>query len=175
MKRGYLVALAVLTVLTLFSLALNGIVILGFLQLRQGMHDVVTDARAVITQLAGDTLSYTVELDQDIPLSTEIPFSDTFSVPVNTVVPINTRVVVPVDLGFATYRVTVPIETVFPIDMEVTVPVSQVVDITTIVPLEVEVPVEVAVSETPLAAYLLEVDRGLEQIQEQLERPILQR
>jgi len=174
MKRGYVAALVVLTVLTLLSLALNAIVIFEFLQLRQAAHGVVTDARALITEISDDTLSYTVEVDQEIPVSTEIPFSESISVPINTVVPINTEVVVPVDLGFTTYKLTVPIETVFPVDMEVTVPVSQVVDITTVVPLQVEVPIEIAVSETPLARYLEDVNATLKRTEEQLERPIWQ-
>ncbi len=175
MKRGYLVALIALTVLTLLSLTLNGIVILQFLQFRQAAHGVVTDARALIAGLADDTFSYTVEIDQELPISTEIPFSETFSVPINTVVPISTTVVVPVDLGFTTYELAVPIEAAFPVNMEPTVPVSQVVDITTVVPLRVDVPIEIVIAETPLADYLRDVNAALRRTEEQLERPIWQR
>jgi hypothetical protein len=174
MKRGYLAVLMVLTALTLLSLALNGIVILEFLQLRQAAHGVVTDARTLVLEIADDTFSYTIEIDQQIPVSTEIPFSESISVPINTVVPINTEVVVPVDLGFTTYKLKVPIETVFPVDMEVTVPVSQVIGITTVVPLNVDVPIDIAVSETPLADYLNDVNATLKRTEEQLERPIWQ-
>lgn len=172
MKRGYVAALIVLAILTLLSLAFNAIVILEFLQLRRAAHRVVTDARALVEEISDDTVSYTVELDQEIPISTEIPFSESISVPINTVVPIDTTVVVPVDLRFTTYNLTVPIETVFPVDMEVTVPVSQVIDVTTVVPLNVDVPIEIAISETPLADYLADVNATLKRTEDQLERPI---
>jgi hypothetical protein len=172
MKRGYLVLLILLAVLTLLSLTLNGVVILAFLQLRQTAHRIVVDARALVTQLADETFSYTVEMDQEIPISTEFPFNETFDVPINAVVPVSTTVVVPLDLGFTTYKLTVPIETVFPVDMVVTVPVSQVVDVTTVVPLNVDVPVEVAVSDTPLAVYLRDAEATLKRMEDQLGRPI---
>ncbi len=175
MKRGYTAALIVLTLLTLLSLAFNGVVILEFLRLRRSARSVVTDARALVREVSDDTFSYTFEVDQEIPISTEIPFSESITVPINSVVPIDTTVVVPVNLGFTTYNLTVPIETVFPVNMEVTVPVSQVVDITTVVPLNIDVPIEIAVSETPLADYLDDVDATLKRTEEQLERPIWQR
>jgi hypothetical protein len=172
MKRGYLAALIALTVLTLLSLAINGLVIFGFLRLRQAAHRAVTDAQALITEVADDTFSYTIEVDQEIPISTEIPFNESLSVPINTVVPISTTVVVPVDLGITTYKLTVPIEAVFPVDLEATVPVSEVVDITTVVPLRVDVPIEIAIPETPLADYLRDLDAMLRRTEEQLEDPL---
>jgi hypothetical protein len=172
MKRGYVAALILLAMLTLLSLALNAIVILEFLQLRQASRHVVSDARALVAAISDDTFSYTVEVDQEIPISTGFPFNETISVPINTVVPINTTVVVPVDLRFTTYNLAIPIETVFPVDMEVTVPVSQVIDVTTVVPLEVDVPLEIAISETPLADYLDDVSATLERTEERLERPV---
>jgi len=172
MERRYLVVLIVISTLTLLSLALNGIVIFGSLQLRQTAQDVVGDAQNLLAEMSSDTLSYTVQLDQDIPISTDVPFNEVFSVPVNTVVPISTTVRVPVDLGFRTYRLTIPIETIVPVDVEATVPVSQVVDITTIVPLQVAVPIEIPIAGTSLADYLSDADVMLERLEEQLERPI---
>lgn len=172
MKRGYLFALVPLSILTLLSLALNGIVIFALLEMRETAHRIVADAQALMTEIADDTFAYTIELDQDIPVVAEVPFSETFSVPINTVLPISTTVGVPVNLGVTTYRLTVPIETVVPVDMEVTVPVSQVVDISTVVPLNLDVPVEIAVVETPLAGYLRDASAMLERAEEQLRSPI---
>ncbi len=174
MKRGYLAALGLLAMLALLSLALNGVTILSFLQFRRTMHRAVKDARAPVSQLADDTFSYTVAVDQEIPVSTEIPLNETLQVPINAVVPVSTTVVVPVNLGFRTYDLAVPIEAVFPIDMEVSVPVSQTVDVTTVVPLEVDVPVEIALSKTPLVSYLRDLNAALQQTEEQLARPIWQ-
>jgi hypothetical protein len=168
MKRLYVIALILLGVLTLLSLVLNGIVIFQFLRLRCVAHGVVADTRALITELTDDTFSHTVEIDQEIPISTDLPFNEAMTVPINTVVPISTTVVVPVDLGFTTYNLAVPIDTVFPVDMEVTVPFSQTVGITTAVPIDVDVPVEIAIADTPLVDYLDELDAKLEEIDAQL-------
>lgn len=172
MKRGYLAALAVLAVLTLLSSALNGLMIFSCLQLRRTMHRVVSDTRIPVSQLADDTFSYTIPVDQQIPVSTGIPLNETLQVPINTVVPVSTTVVVPVNLGFRTYELAVPIEAVLPIDIEVSVPVSQTVDVTAVVPLEVDVPVEIAVSETHLVDYLRDLNAALRQTEERLKRPI---
>jgi hypothetical protein len=168
MQTRYLVALILLGVLTLLSLIFNGVVIVQFLQLRCAAHGVVADTRALITDLADDTVSLTVEVDQEIPFSTEIPFNETVTVPINTVVPISTTVVVPVNLGLTTYRLAVPIDTVLPVDMDVTVPFSETVDVTTAVPIDVDVPVEIAIADTLLVDYLQGLDAALEEIEEQL-------
>jgi len=172
MKTVHSVTLIALTVLTLLSLALNVVVINGLMQVRETAHGIVADTRTVVGNLAGDTFTYTVEVEQEFPISTEFPFSQTMRVPINTVVPINTRVVVPVDLGIATYNIRVPINTVFPVDMEFTVPVSQVVDIDTVVPVSVAVPVEIAIPETPFAGHLIDVEEALRRTEERLEQPL---
>jgi hypothetical protein len=172
MKPVHSATLIALTVLTLLSLALNVIVISGLLQVRETAHGIVADARTVVDDLAADTFTYSVEIDQEFPVNMEFPFSQTMTIPINTVVPINTRVVVPVDLGITTYNIRVPINTVFPVDMEFTVPVSQVVDIDTVVPMSLTVPVEIAVPETPLAGYLIDVEEALGRTEERLEQPL---
>jgi len=172
MKRVHSVTLIALTVLVLLSLALNVIVIHGLMQVRETAHGIVADARTVVSGFAADTFTYTVEIDQEFPIVMEFPFSQTMTIPINTVVPINTRVVVPVDLGITTYNIRVPINTVFPVDMEFTVPVSQVVDIDTIVPMSMEVPVEIAVPETPLADYLIDVEEALQRTEDRLGQPL---
>lgn len=171
MKKGYLAALIVLGLLTLLSLALNVTVVLGLLRFRAIAANTLSEARAIIAEIGDDTLSYTVQVDQEIPVAASIPFSEQVAVPINTTVPISTTVVVPVNLGIATYRLSVPISTVFPVDLEVSVPVSQTVDIATAVPLDVDVPVEIPVAETPVSGYLQELDATLAKIETQLERP----
>lgn len=168
MKRPTIIALVLLGVLTLLSLVLNGVVIFQLVRLRCVAHGVVADTRTLVTDMADDTFSTTVEIDQEIPISTDLPFNEVMTVPIDTVVPISTTVVVPVDLGFTTYNLAVPIETIIPVDMDVTVPFSGTVDIVTAVPIDVDVPVEVAIADTPLVDYLEELDAILEEIEGQL-------
>lgn len=175
MKRGYWAALIALALLTVLSLALNGILVFEFLEVRRSAHRIVVDTRSLVTDFAQDTFTYTVNVDQEIPVSTEIALNEAFSVPINTVVPLSTTVVVPVDLRLATYKLAVPIQAVFPVSTQVTVPFSEVIDVATIVPLDVDVPIEVTVADTPLAGYLEVVSDTLKQTEEDLERPIWER
>nr|HID13276.1 hypothetical protein [Anaerolineae bacterium] len=170
MKKVYLVALIVLAGLTSLSLALNAAVILGLLQARRIALDTVANARAIVTGISDDTFSYTVKVNQEIPIETSIPFNEEVTVPIKTTIPINTTVVVPIDLGITSYNLEVPIRTTIPVDLEFTVPVSETVDIATTVPLDVDVPIEVPIADTPLVGYLEELDAALARIEARLGR-----
>ena len=172
MKKGYLIALIVLAVLTLLSLTLNGVVILSLLRAQQIGLSTVADARALVTGIGDATFSYTIEVDQEIPVVADIPFYEEVTVPVNTTIPINTTVVIPIRAGLlGDFDIDVPIRTVIPVDLEFTVPVSQTVNIATTVTLDVDVPVEIPLNETPLAGHLEELDAALARIEARLERP----
>ncbi|MEE9618422.1 MAG: hypothetical protein V3T90_15665 [Anaerolineae bacterium] len=172
MKKGYLVALIVLAVLTLLSLMLNGVIILGLLRARQIVLDTVTEARAIVAGIGDDTFSYTFEVDQDVPIAASIPFNEEVTVPIRTTLPISTVVVIPINAGLlGTFDVDVPIRTVIPIDLEVAVPVSRTVDIAATVPLNVDVPIEIPIADTPLVGYLEELDAALAQVEARLRQP----
>jgi hypothetical protein len=177
MKKIYTVALILLSVLTLLSLTLNGVVIFGLLRARQIALDVqqatlntVTDARAIVTGVSDDTFAYTLKVEQEIPIETSVPFDEVVTIPVNTVIPIDTTVTVPIDLGITTYDLEVPIQTIVPVDLEFAVPISQTVDIVTTVPLNVDVPIEIPLDETPLVDYMEELDAGLGRLEADLEQ-----
>jgi hypothetical protein len=171
MKKGYLVTLILLTVLTLLSLALNGAVIYGLMRAQQISLSTVADARAIVTGVGDATFSYTLEVRQEIPIATSIPFDEDVTVPIKTTIPINTTVVVPIDLGITTYDLEVPIRTIIPVNLEFTVPISKTVNIATTVPLEVDVPIEIPIADTPLVDYLEELDVALTQVEARLEQP----
>ena len=176
MKKGYIIILILLTILTLLSLALNGAVIFGLLRARQIALDAeqvamnaVTDARAIVAGIGDDTFSYTLEVNQEFPIATSIPFDEEITVPIKTTIPINTTVIVPIDAGLlGTFDVDVPVRTIIPVDLEFTVPVSKTVDIVATVPLNVDVPIEIPLAETPLAGYLEELDAALVRLEETL-------
>lgn len=172
MGRRYVVVLILLGALTLLSLLVSGVVLVQFLRLRSTARGIVADTRGLVADLADETFSYTVEVDQDIPLSTDVPFHEAVTVPINTVIPISTTVVVPINLRFTTYNLAVPIDTVVPVDVEVTVPFSETVSITTAVPVDVDVPLEIAVADTPLVGYLQELNAMLKETEEQLGYPV---
>lgn len=171
MKKGYLVVLIVLAVLTLLLLTLNAVVILGLLRARQIALSTLADVHTLVTGIRDDTFSYTFEVNQAIPIVTSIPFNEEVTVPISTTIPINTTVIVPIDLGITSYNLRVPMRAVIPVHLEFTVPVSQTVDIATVVPLDVDMPVEIPIADTPLVGYLEELDAVLAQIEARLERP----
>jgi hypothetical protein len=175
MRKGYLIALIVLTVLTLPSLMLNAMTMVELLWWRQYILAEINDTRAIVRSIGEDTFSYTFEVDQEIPVAANIPFSQEVTVPINTTIPVNTSVVVPIDLGFTTYNLTVPINTVFPVDMKVTVPISQTVEIVTTVPMDIDVPIEIVIADTPLIGYLEEADATLADVAAQLDRFVWER
>jgi hypothetical protein len=178
MKKNYAVALILLTILTLLSLILNGVVIYGLVRARQialeaqqTALNTVTDARSIVTGVGDDTFSYTFKVQQEIPVNASIPFNDEITVPIRTTIPVSTVVIIPVNAGLlGTFDVDVPIRTVFPVDLNITFPVSQTIDVATTVPLDVAVPIEIPLAETPLVGYIEELDTGLAR----LENAILQ-
>jgi hypothetical protein len=178
MNKILVVALILLAILTLLSLALNGVVIFGLVRARQialeaqqTALNTVTDARSLVTGVGDDTFSYTFNVQQEIPVNASVPFNDEITVPIQTTIPVSTVVIIPVDAGLlGTFDVDVPIRTMFPVDLSVTFPVSQTIDIATTVPLDVAVPIEVPLAETPLIGYIEELDTGLAR----LERSIVQ-
>jgi len=178
MKKGYLIALIFLAMLTMCSLALNGVVIVGLLRAQrialdaqQTALDAVNDARAIVTGASDDTFSYTLTVEQEIPIATTIPFNEEVSVPIHTTIPISTTVVIPINAGLlGAFSIDVPIRAIIPVDLEFTVPVSQTVDIATTVPLAMDVPINIPLAETPLIDYIDEVDAALTRFEEALAR-----
>ncbi|HEY72773.1 MAG: hypothetical protein B6I35_07570 [Anaerolineaceae bacterium 4572_32.2] len=178
MKKGYLIILILLTMLTVCSLALNGVVIVGLLRAQrialdaqQTALDAVSDARTIVTGISDGTFSYTLTVEQEIPIATTIPFNEEVSVPIHTTIPISTTVVIPINAGLlGTFSIDVPIRAIIPVDLEFTVPISQSVDIATTVPLDVDVPINIPLAETPLIDYMDEVDAALARFGEALER-----
>jgi hypothetical protein len=172
MRKGTLIAIIILATLTVLSLTLNALTIFQLLRARRTALTVISDAQGLLDEVAGETFTYTVEVNQEFPVDVSIPFSEEVTVPINTTIPVNTTVVVPVDLGVTTYQLSVPINTVFPVDMEMTVPVSQTIDVVTTVPVDVEVPVAIPIGETPLVAYLEKLDTTLTRMEDDLKYPL---
>jgi len=177
MNKLYAIALVLLAMLTLVSLALNGVVIYGLLQAQrialdaqQAALQTVSDARDIVSGIGDDTFSYTLEVKQQVPIAASVPFNEVVTIPINTVVPIDTTVVVPVDLGFTTYDLELPIQTIIPVDLEFDVPINKTVDIATTVLLDVDVPIEIPLAETPLLGYIQEMDAGLARLEDSLDQ-----
>ena len=172
MRKVTLAALIVLALLTVFSLALNGVVIYALLRFARLGQESIATARTLLAAVGEETFEYNFEIDEEFPFQTTVPINDEFTVPFKSTIPINTTVTVPLNLGITTYNLTVPINTVFPMDMEFTVPISMTMDVDLTVPISMAVPVEIPVAGTPFVAYLEEVDDELADLERSMSDPL---
>ncbi len=178
MKKGYLIALVIVAMLTLLSLAFNAAVIFGLLRAREIALDAVattsvavSDARAIFTDIGEGSISYTLEVEQEFPVAVSVPIDEEITIPIQTTIPISTVVTVPVSAGLlGTYDIDVPVRAVIPVDLELTMPVSETIDIVTTVPLSLDVPIEIPLAEISLVDSLEELGRVLGYLEEALPR-----
>ena len=171
MKKRYSIALILLAVLTLISLAVNAAIIVALLRAQQAAQVMVADTRSILIDIGDETFSYVFKIDEEIPFKTVFPFKDEFTVPVQTTIPINTTIVVPIDLGITTYNLKVPINMVFPVDMEFTVPIDMEIPVDITVPVSMEVPIDIPLRDLPLIEHLDRMDTMLGQVEDLMTDP----
>lgn len=173
MKKGYLIALIVLVVLTLILLALNIVTLLWSLYTRQIALSVLVGARTTVAAIGDETLSYTFEISHAIPIEARVPISKSVVVPIHTTIPVSTVVIIPVNVGIlGTFDLDVPIRAIIPVNLDVAVPISETVNIATTVPVDLNMPIRVPIAETPLAEHLESLGTMLEQVEKRLKNPL---
>jgi hypothetical protein len=142
---GVLWGLAILAlVISLASLALNGVLIYKLLSVGQTTADGLDAAIAALQNLEGQGFRYEYHFSQTVPFSGDIPFKQDLVFPFKGNIPINTTVSVPINAGMlGTITVDVPINTVFPVDLEVPIKVDQTIHVDTAIPLDMVIPIEI--------------------------------
>ena len=181
MSRGAKWLAALMFVLVLFSLALNAYLIWQATLLRARAAALQREALGTVSRfreelgaLSGATLSYTVHIDQEIPIDAVVPFRQELEIPIRTTVPISQEVQTTVNLEVKSLNlnlpvdVTVPVDLEVPIDMVVPVEIDQQVPVRTTVPLQLDVPVSIRLAETDLARYIELLDQGLADLERAL-------
>ena len=119
------------------------------------------------------TLSFDVNIDEVIPIDTEVVIKRTVEVPIKTSIPINetieTTIEIDTQLGFnVPIDVTVPIDLDVPIDLVVEIPIDETVPISEEFEVQVDVPIDIDVSDTELANMTDSLAAGLESLQDVL-------
>ncbi|GAB4474191.1 MAG: hypothetical protein Kow00124_13900 [Anaerolineae bacterium] len=161
-----------LWVVALSSLLLN-VLILRQLTLAWGItRQAVNDALVVVQGFEGERFSYTVKVEDTIRINTTLPVQATIPVVVEDTLPINTVVTVPFSTPLGSFPINVPIVATVPVSLETTIPLDQSFPVDVSVPIALEVPVEIAISETPLASTLDEIERSLLALSKRLETPL---
>jgi hypothetical protein len=155
-----------LWLLAIISLVFNILLVFGLATARNTARQQVTETADSLGDIQFESFDLPIHVDEMLPISLTVPFSDTFIVPVSHTVPvslsvlfadnievpiqenipINTIVNVPVTIPVLGQLVNleIPIVTNIPIDLLVEVPISRTIPIDTSIPVvfEVEVPVQ---------------------------------
>ena len=172
------IILAVLTGLVVISLALNMYLIYQWNQAQQQFVNVVTGLKPVVAETFDNadkelaafqesTLTFNVEIDQELPVNAEIPFNETIEIPVKMTIPFNERIqttvnVDPFNSGFEIrIDLDIPIDMEFPIDQVIPITIERTIPISTTVPLQLAVPININIADTDLAPFIDELRKGL--------------
>jgi len=155
------------------SFILNIVLIFGLFSIRANARRQVTQAADTLGGIQFEAFDLPIAIDQTLPISLTVPFSDTFvvpisqtvpvslsvlfqdniDVPIHEIIPINTIVVVPVTIPIigSLVDLEIPIITNIPVNLDVQVPISRSIPIDTSIPVvfEVQVPVR---SDVPIRA-----------------------
>lgn len=152
-----------LWLLVIVSLGLNAFLIMTLINVRDQARAQVEAAGERLDDVEVGQYDLPIEIDETLPISFTVPFSDTFvvpisatipvsasvpfsetiDVPINTTIPINARVSVPLP-ALGNIPIPIPIVTAIPVNLDVQVPISRSIPVQLDIPvnLTVEVPVE---------------------------------
>ena len=181
--------LGVLTGLVVISLALNLYLINKWNQTQQQFANMAAGIKPVVTETFDNadeklaafqesTLTFNVQIDQELPISAEIPFNETIEIPVQLTVPVNERIqttvnVDPFNTGFKVpMEIDIPIDMEFPIDEVVSVTIERTIPISTTVPLQLAVPININIADTDLAPFIDELRKGLGDLESSVDQTL---
>jgi len=138
-------------------------------QVTAGIEEAISGLRS----FGQSSLSFEVNIDEVIPIDTEVVIKRAVEVPIKTSIPINetieTTIEIDTRLGFnVPVDVSVPVDLDVPIDLVVEVPIDETVPISEEFVVQLDVPIEIDVSETELANLTDSLAAGLESLRDVL-------
>ncbi len=132
----------------------------------------VDDAIAGLREFGDSTISFEVNIDEVIPIKTDVLINRTVQVPIKTTIPIKQSfdTTIEVDAGFGKFPldVTVPVDVDVPIDLVVDIPINETLEIDEEFPVKLDVPIAINVRDTELANLTDSLAAGLESLREVL-------
>ena len=170
MRRAAGPLLSALSLLiSLAALALGGLAYYKASLLRRGMLEAVTQARAALTTLPGQTVEVPIRIQKTFPISAQIPIREEFEVPIHTTLPISTEVAIPLNIPLLGERqISVPIRADVPIHVEVVIPISRTLSVETALAVDLEVPVQIDLEALGIEGLLEGLDARLAEVERQL-------
>lgn len=137
-------------------------------EIEAGVDEAITGLR----DFGESTIAFDVNIDEVIPIDTEVVIRRVVQVPIKTEIPINqdidTTITVDTPLGGIPLDITVPVDVVVPIDLVVDIPIDETVPIRDEFPVKLDVPIAIDVSETELKNLTDSLAAGLESLQDVL-------
>jgi hypothetical protein len=135
-------------------------------EIETGVDEAITGLR----EFGESTLAFDVEIDEVIPIDTEVVIERTVEVPIQTEIPINqeidTTIRIDTPFGGIPLDITVPVDVVVPIDLTVDIPIDETVPIQDEFPVQLDVPIAIDVGETELKNLTDSLAAGLGSLQD---------
>ncbi len=135
-------------------------------EIEAGVDEAITGLR----DFGESTLAFDVDIDEVIPIDTEVVIERTVEVPIKTEIPINqeidTTIRIDTPFGGIPLDITVPVDVVVPIDLTVDIPIDETVPVQDEFPVQFDVPIAIDVSETELKNLTDSLATGLESLQD---------
>lgn len=137
-------------------------------EIEAGIDEAITGLR----DFGESTIAFDVNIDEVIPIDTEVVIRRTVAVPIVTEIPINeeidTTITIDTPLGGIPVDVNVPVDVVVPIDLVVDIPIDETVPIQDEFPVQLDVPIAIDVGETELKNLTDSLAAGLQSLQDVL-------
>lgn len=131
--------------LTIVSLAINIVLIGVILGIGRGVQSSVAAARHSLELARSEPVEVTVSIEQQVPISTTVPLSDTFVVPVHFDLPLSTRVRTYVTMPLlGRQEILVPVEAIIPVSQTLAIPLNTMIPVHITPTLQMKIPVQVA-------------------------------
>lgn len=153
-------------VISLVSLALNGLLIYNLMSVRQTAVEGLDAAINALDNLGGKGFHYDYRFQEVIPFSGDIPFKQDLVFPFEGDIPINTVIEVPINVGIQTFLVKVPIDTSVYINTSVPIHVDQTVHVSTTIPLSMTFPIDVKAEDPAVQDALRNIREWLVRLKE---------
>lgn len=137
-------------------------------EIEAGVEEAITGLR----EFGESTISFDVNIDEVIPIDTEVVIQRTVEVPIVTEIPIeeeiDTTITIDTPFGGIPVDVNVPVDVVVPIDLVVDIPIDETVPIRDEFPVQLDVPIEIDVGDTELKDLTDSLAAGLESLRDVL-------
>lgn len=168
-RRGPRPLEVTLLVLLAVSLLVHALTIAQLLRVRGTLRQQIEQLAAAVASTKGETLRYTLPIDQQVPIDVDIPIQRSMTVPIQTQVRIQQNINVPVDTGVAgTINIPIPLDVTVPVSTTVPIEFNQTVNVSTTVPLQLDVPIAIDMGTPQLASYLDRLHDALIALRDQL-------